>query len=307
LTALVLDGRPIAARVLAELSSRSRALERRGIRPKLVIVSVGESAPARMYRRRLEKLGGRNGILVEAQRLLEEASVVDLEREVAKLSADESVHGIVVQMPLPPGMASADLATLVDPRKDVDGVAVENAGRLYLGLPARVPSTAVAMLEMVDSHGIDPAGKRAVVVGRSRVVGHAVAELLLHRNATVTIAHSKTPDLASVTRQAEILFAAVGKARLVTPEMIREGVVIIDAGINVVEGQPVGDVDFDGCVEKASAITPVPGGVGPVTNAVLLRSVVECAEQLRSSVGLSLTEVSETFAPVDRSARPPSY
>jgi methylenetetrahydrofolate dehydrogenase (NADP+)/methenyltetrahydrofolate cyclohydrolase len=235
-----------------------------------------------MYRDRLERLGRRSGIQVESCRLAGDSSAGDLESKVIELGADDTVHGIIVQTPLPPAMAGANLATVVDPRKDVDGVALENAGLLYLGLPARAPSTAVAMIEILDSYSIDPAGTRTVVLGRSKVVGHPAAELLLHRHATVTIAHSRTRDLSSITRQADILFAAVGRAHLVTPDMIREGVVIVDAGINVVDGRPVGDADYDGCKEVASAITPVPGGVGPVTNAVLLRSVVDCAEMLET-------------------------
>ena len=279
MTAVLLDGRPVAAEILQGVAARAHALLERDIQPCLVFLSVGASESGLMYSRRLERLGTRQGIRVSRRSLPPDCSPAALEREVAAFGADKAVDGVVVQMPLPGNLRSVDLSAVMDPRIDVDGITVENAGRLALGLPARVPSTAVAMMEILHHAGIDPAGRRALVLGRSKVVGHPAAELLLRGDATVTTAHSKTPDLTFVTRQAEILFAAVGRPRLIRAEMVSPGVVIVDAGINVVGGELVGDVGFEACSEVASAITPVPGGVGPVTNAVLLRSVVESAER----------------------------
>jgi methylenetetrahydrofolate dehydrogenase (NADP+)/methenyltetrahydrofolate cyclohydrolase len=202
----------------------------------------------------------------------------DLRCEIAALNADAAVDGILVQMPLPDHLNISDLSPVIDPHKDVDGITVRNAGRLYLGLPGQAPSTALAMMQILDWSGHNPTGKHAVVVGRSNVVGHPVTELLLHRDATVTVTHRQTDDLGQYTRQADILLVAAGEPHLIGEHMIKPGVVVVDAGINVTPDGVMGDVDFEACRERASAITPVPGGVGPVTNAVLLRNVVHSAE-----------------------------
>lgn len=211
--------------------------------------------------------------------LPESATAHELEEEASALSADDRIDGILIQMPLPSHLATARLSTLIDPRKDVDGITINNSGRLYLGLPGQTPSTATAMVQILDSCKVDITGKGTVVVGRSKVVGHPVAELLLKRNATITVTHTRTKDLATITRQADILMVGAGRPGLITGDMVKGGAVIVDAGTNVSEDSLVGDVDFDSCKEIASAITPVPGGVGPVTNAVLLRHVVASAEQ----------------------------
>jgi methylenetetrahydrofolate dehydrogenase (NADP+)/methenyltetrahydrofolate cyclohydrolase len=202
----------------------------------------------------------------------------DLQCEIAALNQDHAVDGILVQMPLPEHLSIADLSPVIDPHKDVDGITVHNAGRLYLGLSGQAPSTALAMMQILDWSGNNPTGRHAVVVGRSNVVGHPVTELLLHRDATVTVTHRQTDDLGHYTRQADILMVAAGEPRLIEEHMIKPGVVIVDAGINVMPDGVVGDVDFEACAAKAAAITPVPGGVGPVTNAVLLRNLVHSAE-----------------------------
>jgi methylenetetrahydrofolate dehydrogenase (NADP+)/methenyltetrahydrofolate cyclohydrolase len=232
-----------------------------------------------MYARRLQRLGEGNGVRVSRRALQGDIKTADLERAVAGISAESSVDGVVVQMPLPSHLRSADLSWVIVPDKDVDGITVASAGKLYLGLPGHRPSTALAMTEILDFAGVDPLGKRTTIVGRSSVVGHPLAEMMLHRHATVTIAHSRTIDLASVTRQAEILLVAIGRPHMIRADMIQPGVVIVDAGINVTPDGVVGDVAFDECLPIAAAITPVPGGVGPVTNAVLLRSVVDSAER----------------------------
>jgi methylenetetrahydrofolate dehydrogenase (NADP+)/methenyltetrahydrofolate cyclohydrolase len=237
------------------------------------------SPPTQLYARRLERLARPAGILVSRRPLAEGASAEDLEQEVAALNADNAVDGILIEMPLPKQLRAAEVSALLDPRKDVDGVTVRNAGLLYFGLPAHLPSTASAIMQILASSGFDPAGRHAVVVGRSAVVGHPVAELLLHANATVTMTHSKTQDLGCETRRADLLVVAAGRPGLVTGDMIKPGAVVIDAGINVTDAGVVGDVDFGSASETAGAITPVPGGVGPVTNAVLLRHLVHSAEQ----------------------------
>ncbi len=279
MVAQILDGRKISVSVLESVKQRVEGLQESGIHPTLCFVTIGESEPALMYVSRLEKLAARVGISVCRRSLPFDVSLDDLDSEVASLNAADYVDGILVQMPLPPHLTSVDLSIIIDPRKDVDGLTVHNAGKLYLGMSGQVPSTAVAMTHILHVSGIEPAGKHAVVVGRSKVVGHPVAELLLRCDATVTVAHRATRDLGAVTRGADILMVGAGEPHLITLDMVKPGVVIVDAGINPTESGVVGDVDFEACREVASAITPVPGGVGPVTNAIVLRNLVDSAEQ----------------------------
>jgi len=242
---------------------------------------IGTPPPAEVYIHRLEKLGARIGADVSRTQLPPEVTLGDLERTVSNLNSRDEVDGILVEMPLPDHLVPADLSGSIDPRKDVDGITVQNVGRLYLGIPGQSPPTALAMMEILATAGVIPTGRHAVVVGRSSVVGHPVTEFLLQQDATVTVVHRQTPDLAAFTRQAEILMVGAGEPGLIHRDMITEGVVIIDAGINVVEHGVRGDVAFDECKDIASAITPVPGGVGPVTNAMLLRNLVDSAERRR--------------------------
>jgi methylenetetrahydrofolate dehydrogenase (NADP+)/methenyltetrahydrofolate cyclohydrolase len=279
LAAEILDGRKISAQLLESVKQRVEGLQESSIHPTLCFVTIGESEPALMYVSRLEKLAARVGIRVQRKALPLDVSLGDLDSEVADLNEDDRVDGILVQMPLPDHLTAADVSVIIDPRKDVDGLTVYNAGKLYLGMPGQVPSTALAMTHILHVSGIDPMGAHAVVVGRSRVVGHPVAELLLQCDATVTVVHRATRDLAAVTREADILMVGAGEPHLIKANMVKPGVVIVDAGINVTESGVVGDVDFDACREVARAITPVPGGVGPVTNAILLRNLVDSAEQ----------------------------
>jgi methylenetetrahydrofolate dehydrogenase (NADP+)/methenyltetrahydrofolate cyclohydrolase len=277
--ARILDGRVIAGEVLSAVQGRIEAMRERDIQPHLCFVTLGESPPAQIYASRLEKLAGRVGMWVSRLPLPADVSLDQLDSEVAALNADDSIDGILVQMPLPDHLTVADLAVIVDARKDVDGLTIQNAGRLYMGLPGQTPSTALAMQHILDTTGIDPLGLHAVVVGRSSVVGHPVAELLLQSDATVTVTHRQTHDLGGFTRQADILLVGAGEPHLITRDMVRPGAVVIDAGINPTEHGVVGDVDFEAVLDVVSAITPVPGGVGPVTNAVLLRNVVDSAER----------------------------
>jgi methylenetetrahydrofolate dehydrogenase (NADP+) / methenyltetrahydrofolate cyclohydrolase len=281
-TARVLDGKAIAAEVVEGVKERVAALVRRGIQPCLTFVMIGDSPPTQLYATRLEKLAARAGIQFVRHLLPEGTTVEQLEQEIATVSADPATDGVLVQMPLPAALLGARVSALIDPIKDVDGVTIENAGRLYLGLPGQTPSTAAAIMQTLESSGIEVLGKHAVVVGRSKIVGHPVAELLLWKHATITVTHTRTRDLGSFTRRAEIIIAAAGKPALLTADMVTPGAVIIDAGTNVTESGLVGDVDFAGCKEVASAITPVPGGIGPVTNAVLIRHVIDSADQRRA-------------------------
>jgi methylenetetrahydrofolate dehydrogenase (NADP+)/methenyltetrahydrofolate cyclohydrolase len=275
----VIDGKAIAAELMTSIADRSATLTSGGIHPHLCFVTIGESRPAEMYVKRLEKLGGNAGIRVTRRALAADTSLRELDASVAALNADTTVDGVIVQMPLPPHLTYADIAEIIDPRKDVDGISIRSSGLLYLGLPSHPPSTASAMMHILEAIGVTPKGCNAVVVGRSNVVGHPLAELLIAASATVTVAHTKTRDLAFHTRQAEILMVAAGRPKLVTGDMVRAGVVIVDAGINPTDEGLVGDVDFEQCKAIASAITPVPGGVGPVTNAVLLRNLINSAER----------------------------
>lgn len=277
MTAIIIDGREIASRLRASLRCRVDVLKRQGILPHLAFVMLGNSRPARVYASRIEKLAAPLGIQVSKRELPGDVTFSMLEREVGALNADSAVDGILVQMPLPEHLMETHLSSIIDQRKDVDGITIQNAGRLYLGLPGHPPSTASAILHILAEAGVGIARHHAVIVGRSSIVGHPVAELLLNLNATVTVTHRQTRDLAAATRLADILVVAAGAAALITPCMISAGVVIIDAGINVTDSGVVGDVD-EACVDVASLMTPVPGGVGPVTNAVLLRGVVESAE-----------------------------
>lgn len=281
MTARLLDGRVLSDAVLSSVSERVDRLRNWRSAPGLVFVMLGDSPPARVYAGRLKKLGERVGIGVRRVQLPDDVSVDEFEETIAELNRDDSVDGVLVQMPLPEGLQNAGLSDLLSFRKDVDGITVLNAGHLYLGLPGHYPPTAVAMMELLHESGVSPEGRRAVVVGRSNVVGHPVAELLLHGHASVSVTHRHTPNLGEFTRSADILMVGAGEPRLITGDMVKPGAVVIDAGINVTEVGVVGDVDASAVEARAAALTAVPGGVGPVTNAILLRHVTDSAEAIR--------------------------
>ncbi|MGH2441591.1 MAG: bifunctional 5,10-methylenetetrahydrofolate dehydrogenase/5,10-methenyltetrahydrofolate cyclohydrolase [Chloroflexota bacterium] len=278
MTARILLGKEVAGGVRESIAARVQLLRGRSVVPHLAFVTLGASPEASVYVNRLEKLAGPVGIAVTRHALRGDVPLSGLDDLVQRLNDDDEVDGVIVQMPLPPHLTSEDLSTIIDPRKDVDGITVNNAGRLYLGMPGQRPSTAVAMMEILRFARVNLAALNSVVIGRSQVVGHPLAELLLAADATVTVTHRQTRDLAEHTRLADVLLVAAGHPRLITASMIRPGVVIIDAGINVEPEGIQGDVDFEGCLPIAGAITPVPGGVGPVTNSVVLRNVVDSAE-----------------------------
>ncbi len=276
--ARLLQGGPIGAEIRQAVGEDVSAYTaRHGRAPVLAIVICGRDAPSMVYLgqilRSCEKVGI-EGRLVEEDGAASEASVVDAIRE---LNADPAVNGIIVQMPLPPTIRLRSVVEAIDPARDVDGIHPLNAGLLRLGYDGFLPATAHASVEILRRSGIEIEGKRAVVVGRSAVVGMPAAFLLVRENATVTVCHSRTRDLARHVKDAEIVVVAAGHPGLITGSMLRRGAVVVDVGINVVDGRIVGDVDFESARRVASAITPVPGGIGPLTNALLLAHLVRAA------------------------------
>ena len=275
MSARVLDGKAVAAELKEELRASVADL---GGEPGLAIVRSADEAAA-VYAGRLEKLCEELGVPSRSAEL--EADTAAAVATVEELGGDPSVAGILVQLPLPEGVDQDAVVAAVDPLKDVDGVHPVNAGRLFLGLPALAPATPLAVMELMARHGIEVAGKRAVVVGRSNITGKPVAMLLLHANATVTVCHSRTADLGAAVREGEIVVACAGQAGLVGGAMIAPGAVVVDVGTNFVDGKLVGDVRYDEVAEVAAAASPVPGGVGPLTNLMLVRNLIDAASRAR--------------------------
>jgi methylenetetrahydrofolate dehydrogenase (NADP+)/methenyltetrahydrofolate cyclohydrolase len=272
-----LSGRELAAGLRARTTESAAALTAAGTPPRLAIVVATADESSAWYVRSIAKAAAAVGIVCDI--VSPAATVEEIGRALRRLGEDDAVHGIILQTPLPTGVDVADLAAEIPPAKDVDGANPASLGRLAAGLPAFPPATAEAVLALLDHHGVALAGRHAVVVGRSTVVGKPAAHLLLDRNATVTICHSRTSDLAAITRQADVLVAAVGRPGLITPEHVTPGTVVIDVGTNpTADGGLVGDVD-PAVAEVAAGLTPVPGGVGPVTTALLLQHTVSAAEK----------------------------
>ncbi|MEU0565691.1 bifunctional 5,10-methylenetetrahydrofolate dehydrogenase/5,10-methenyltetrahydrofolate cyclohydrolase [Nonomuraea sp. NPDC005983] len=269
-----LTGRELAASLRAEVAARVEA----GPQPRLAVVVATADEASLWYVRSIAKAAAGVGITCDLVDLGPDAETERIRQTLARLSADDAVHGVMLQTPLPAGASLQDLAGAIDPAKDVDGANPLSLGRLAAGLPAFAPATAAAVLALLDHYGVELSGARAVVVGRSTVVGKPLAHLLLDRHATVTVCHSRTRDLAAVTSTAEVLVAAVGRAGLIGAEHVAPGAVVIDVGTNPTEdGGLVGDVDFDAVAGRAAALTPVPGGVGPVTTALLLSHTARAA------------------------------
>ncbi|MCI5846023.1 MAG: bifunctional methylenetetrahydrofolate dehydrogenase/methenyltetrahydrofolate cyclohydrolase FolD [Clostridiales bacterium] len=279
MAAKLLDGKLIAAQVEEALTQRIAALAKQGTVPGLTVILVGDDPASQTYVRNKEKACARLGIRSQTLRLPAAASQQELEAAIVRANQDEAVHGILVQLPLPGHLDAEHALALICPEKDVDGFHEVNLGRLMRGTADVVACTPKGVMRMLDSAGIDPAGKNAVVVGRSLIVGKPMALLLLARDATVTVCHSHTRHLADITRQADLLVAAVGKPRVITADMVRDGAVVVDVGINRVDGKLCGDVDFDAVAQKASYISPVPGGVGKMTIAMLMENTVLAAEK----------------------------
>ncbi len=274
----LLRGAPIAAEIRASVAADVAAFRRRhGYAPSLAVVLVGRDAPSAVYLGQILKSCRNVGIEGRLVEIPGRASAASLRHHLRELNEDPLVSGIIVQMPLPKRIPLTVVTDTLDPRKDVDGIHPVNAGRLVLGYQGFLPTTAQAAVELLRRSGVPLEGRRAVVVGRSNVVGKPVALLLLREHATVTVCHSRTQDLGAITREADIVVVAAGRPRLVTGEMLKPGAVVVDVGINVVGDELVGDVDFASASRVVSAITPVPGGVGPVTNALLMTHVLRAA------------------------------
>jgi methylenetetrahydrofolate dehydrogenase (NADP+) / methenyltetrahydrofolate cyclohydrolase len=280
-TAQIIDGRAMGAEIKAELREDvQRYVAEQGRPPGLVIVQVGGEAASGMYTKAILRVAGEVGIQARLEPLPELTSPDELRATLLQLNHDETTHGIIVQMPLPAHLSQKMVADTIASSKDIDGISPRSAGDLFLSLPSFLPSTAAAVMEILERTHTPLAGKRVVVVGRSNVVGKPLAMMLLQKNATVTVCHARTMNLAAFTREADVLIAAAGRIHLITLAMVRRGAVVIDVGTNALpQGGITGDVDFASVKEVASVITPVPGGVGPLTNIVLLKQCVQAAWQ----------------------------
>lgn len=279
--AIRLDGKAIAAQIHADVAAEVEAAAVRGTTYTLSVILVGNHPASATYVRNKQRTAARVGIASELVELSDDVSQGVLLAEVDRLNNDPSVDGILVQLPLPDHVASTEVLQRIDPDKDVDGFHPVNAGRNFVGLDAVWPCTPAGIMEMLQRSEIDVAGKHAVVVGRSNIVGKPMAMMLLDANATVTVCHSRTPDLENITRQADILVAAVGRPNLIRASGVKPGAVVIDVGMNRVDGKLVGDVAFDEVEQVAGAITPVPGGVGPLTIAMLMANTVRLGARRR--------------------------
>lgn len=281
MSARILYGKEFAAKIKDSARKGVEELKRDfGITPGLAVIIVGENPASQVYVRNKHKTCEELGITSEVIAMPEDTTKDALLAKIDELNADKNIHGILVQLPLPDAIKahSEEILNRIDPRKDVDGFHPVNVGKLVIGSPALVPCTPAGCIEMLDLAGIDIDGKRAVIIGRSNIVGKPLLHLLMARHATVTVCHTHTKNLAEVAREGEILVAASGKPALVTADMIRPGATVIDVGINrIAPKKLVGDVDFNAAVEVAGAITPVPGGVGLLTVAMLMKNVVKAA------------------------------
>jgi methylenetetrahydrofolate dehydrogenase (NADP+) / methenyltetrahydrofolate cyclohydrolase len=279
MSATVLDGKALAARIRGELKLETERLAAQAIRPGLAVVLVGEDPASQIYVRNKTTACAQAGILTLDHRLSAATSTAELLGLVAELNADVRVDGILIQLPLPAGIDARRVLFAVDPRKDVDGIHPENVGRLLMGEPRFVACTPFGVMKLIEEARLSLPGVQAVVVGRSNMVGKPMAALLLNANATVTVCHSKTRDLAATVGRADLLVAAVGRPEMIRGEWVKPGAVVIDVGINrTPEGKLLGDVEYAAAAARAAAITPVPGGVGPMTIAMLLANTVTAAK-----------------------------
>lgn len=279
MTARILDGKVLSAQIKDEVTARVEALKAKGVIPGLTVILVGNNPASEIYVRNKGKGCEETGMLSRTVRLDEATTQEELEGQIEALNRDPEIHGILVQLPLPRHLDENAALAKILPEKDVDGFHLINAGHLMTGTEGVVPCTPKGALYMLRSTGEDLSGKEAVVIGRSNIVGKPMAMLLLQQNCTVTVCHSRTKDLAEHTRRADILVSAVGKAGFVTKDMVKPGAIVIDVGINRVDGKVCGDVDFESVSETAGWITPVPGGVGKMTIAMLLSNTVDAAER----------------------------
>jgi methylenetetrahydrofolate dehydrogenase (NADP+)/methenyltetrahydrofolate cyclohydrolase len=280
-TAKILDGRAMGAEIKAELRADiEKYVHEQGRSPGLVIVRVGGDTASGMYSKAILRVAEEIGMQARLEQLPARISPGELRAMLSQLNCDETVQGIIVQMPLPGHLSQKMVADTISPGKDIDGISPRSAGNLFLGLPSFLPATAAAVMEILERTKTPLVGKRAIIISRSNVVGKPLAMMLVQKNATVTICHSRTVDLPVFTRQADVLVAAAGHANMITAGMVRPGAVVIDVGINELPGGGiVGDVDFTPVREVAGAVTPTPGGVGPLTNILLLKQCMQAAWQ----------------------------
>ena len=282
MSAKIIDGKQVAARCREELKQQVAALRARGIIPGLAVILVGEDPASQVYVRNKHRACEELGIHSEQYTLSADTDRQTLLDLIMELNGREEIDGILVQLPLPGQLDEKEILSAIDPAKDVDSFHPQNVGRLVIGDYFFAPCTPSGILTLIDSAGVDLTGKECVVIGRSNIVGKPMALMLLHRNATVTVCHSKTRELPSVTRRADVLISAVGKAGFVTADMVKPGAVVIDVGMNRNQaGKLCGDVDFESVSRVAGYLTPVPGGVGPMTITMLLRSTVLSAQNRR--------------------------
>jgi methylenetetrahydrofolate dehydrogenase (NADP+)/methenyltetrahydrofolate cyclohydrolase len=280
MTAQLIDGNALAKKIRAEVAERAAALTAKGEQPGLAVILVGDDPASQVYVSHKVKDCESSGVRSVLDRQAATMSEADLLKRIDALNRDASIHGILVQMPLPKHIDPQKVIAAIATTKDVDGFSVLSAGELASGLPGFRPCTPYGCMKLIETTGIDLRGKHAVVIGRSNTVGKPMAQLLLQANATVTICHSATVDLGHHTRQADVVVAAVGRRNTLTADMVKPGAVIIDVGMNRKDdGKLCGDVDFDGVAQVAGWITPVPGGVGPMTRAMLLVNTIEAAER----------------------------
>jgi methylenetetrahydrofolate dehydrogenase (NADP+)/methenyltetrahydrofolate cyclohydrolase len=282
--AQILDGKSLAAELRADVKRRVAALAQRGKRPGVAVVLVGDNPASRVYVRNKARACEETGILSRVLQLPADVGEAALLAEIARLNADPAIHGVLVQLPLPAHLDAARVQAAVSPAKDVDGFHVENLGALLAGRPRLVPCTPAGIVRLIEHAGVPVAGRHAVIVGRSNIVGKPLALLLLQKDATVTVCHSKSAGLENLTRGADILVAAVGRPKLVSGAMVKTGACVVDVGINrLADGSLAGDVDFASAAEVAGWITPVPGGVGPMTIAMLLENCLVAQRSLESA------------------------
>ena len=275
----ILDGKAVSLKVKESVKVRAEELKKFGVEPTLAVILVGEDKASQTYVRAKEKACNEYGIKSVAHRLSENTTQAELLALINVLNLDDSIHGILVQLPLPKHIDTNTVLATIDPAKDVDGFHAVNVGKLVSGLDGFVPCTPLGVMEILKEYGIDVAGLNAVVIGRSNIVGKPMANLLLNASATVTITHSKTKNLKEICKNADLIVAAIGKPFFLKADMVKDGAVVVDVGINRLDnGRLVGDVDFDEVAPKCSYITPVPGGVGPMTIAMLLNNTILAAQ-----------------------------
>ncbi|MGL4697204.1 bifunctional methylenetetrahydrofolate dehydrogenase/methenyltetrahydrofolate cyclohydrolase [Enterococcus larvae] len=278
----LINGRELADKMQEEMKHEVSQLAKEGIRPGLVVLLVGENPASQTYVKNKDLAAEKIGILSKVERLPETISEEELLERIDYYNQSEDFHGILVQLPLPAHIDEEKVLLAIDPKKDVDGFHPMNLGHLFIGNPTMIPCTPYGIMKMFEAYDINLEGKRAVVIGRSNIVGKPMAQLMLMKNATVTIAHSRTKDLPALAKEADILVVAIGRGHFVTKEFVKPGAVVIDVGMNRDEnGKLIGDVKFDEVSELAEYITPVPKGVGPMTITMLMYQTIEAAKKLK--------------------------